>query len=106
MALNDGRLLIMAKLWLPPSINKTLAMIMLGNAINMRHLLIGGGMTVALKNVVLLGDMLSPTKIPLLEDTGAMLEQMRKFHWKQKEYSTSLNILAQALYAVFAADGI
>jgi squalene monooxygenase len=81
-------------------------MIMLGDAMNMRHPLTGGGMTVALKDVVLLGAMLSPTEVPLLDDTGAVLEQMRKFHWKRKEFSTSLNILAQALYVLFVADGI
>jgi squalene monooxygenase len=69
-------------------------MIMLGHAMNMRHPLTGGGMTVALKDVVLLGD------------TRAVLEQMRKFHWKRKEFSTSLNTLAQALYALFVADGM
>ncbi len=49
-------------------------------------------MTVALKDVALLGAMLSPTEVPLLEDTGALLNQMRKFHWKRKEFSTSLNV--------------
>ncbi len=60
-------------------------MIMLGDAMNMRHPLMGGGMTVVLKDVALLGARLIPTEVPLLEDTGAVLDQMRKFHWKRKE---------------------
>jgi len=79
---------------------------MLGDAMNMRHPLTGGGMTVALQDVVLLGALLSPTAVPRLDDTRAVLAQMRRFHWKRKEFSSSLNILAQALYVLFVADGM
>ncbi|RYP53773.1 hypothetical protein DL769_010462 [Monosporascus sp. CRB-8-3] len=71
---------------------------------NMRHPLTGGGMTVGLNDVVVLQDLLGPHKIPDLEDDGAVLRQMRKFHWKRKHLNASLNILAQALYLLFVAD--
>jgi squalene monooxygenase len=67
-ALRDGRLRSMPNTWLPPSTNKTPRVIILGHAMSMRHPLTGGGMTIALKDVVLLGD------------TRAVLEQMPKFH--------------------------
>jgi squalene monooxygenase len=70
----------MPNTWLPLSTNKTPGMIMLEDAMNMRHPLTGSGITVALKDVVLLGAMLSPAEVLLLDDTGAVLEQMRKFH--------------------------
>lgn len=105
-AMRDGRLRSMANTWLPPSTNTTPGMIMLGDAMNMRHPLTGGGMTVALQDVVLLGALLSPTAVPRLDDTRAVLAQMRRFHWKRKEFSSSLNILAQALYVLFVADGM
>jgi squalene monooxygenase len=79
---------------------------MLGDALNMRHPLTGGGMTVALKDVVLLGALLSPTAVPRLDDTRAVLAQMRRFHWKRKQFCSSLNILAQALYVLYVADGM
>ncbi|RYP68416.1 hypothetical protein DL771_006680 [Monosporascus sp. 5C6A] len=57
-------------------LSETAGAILLGNAMNMRHPLTGGGMT------------------------------MRKFHRKRKHLNASLNILAQALYLLFVADEI
>ena len=71
----------------------------------MRHPLTGGGMTVALKDVVLLRELLHPDIITL-ENVKAVFDQLQIFHWKRKNYSTSLNVLAQALYALFVANGM
>lgn len=105
-ALEKGGLRSMPNSWLPPSMNTTPGIAILGDAINMRHPLTGGGMTVALNDVVLLRQLLAPEIIPSFSDTRLVVEQMSKFHWKRKEYSTSLNILAQALYTLFIADGM
>ncbi|KAF2434487.1 SE-domain-containing protein [Tothia fuscella] len=91
--------------WLPPSTNKTPGMILLGDAMNMRHPLTGGGMTVGLNDVVLLSELLSPTNVPQLNDTKTVLKQMKTFHWRRKDITAVINILAQALYALFAANG-
>lgn len=104
-ALRDGRLRSMPNSWLPPSMNVTPGIALLGDAMNMRHPLTGGGMTVALNDVVLLSQLLAPRTITSFNDTRAVLQQMRRFHWQRKEFSTSLNILAQALYSLFVADG-
>ncbi|KAH0534046.1 hypothetical protein FGG08_007353 [Glutinoglossum americanum] len=85
---------------------RTAGMVLLGDAMNMRHPLTGSGMTVALNDVVLLGQLLHPLNVPSFNDAGAVLAQMRLFHWKRKEFNASLNILAQALYSLFVADGI
>jgi 2-polyprenyl-6-methoxyphenol hydroxylase-like FAD-dependent oxidoreductase len=63
-----------------------------------------GGMTVAFNDVVLLKDFLSPENIPSLTDTNAVLSKLNTFHWKRKNYCTSINVLAMALYRLFAAD--
>ncbi|PNS15243.1 hypothetical protein CAC42_8244 [Sphaceloma murrayae] len=103
-ALDKDRLRSMPNSWLPPSVNRTPGMIILGDAMNMRHPLTGGGMTVALNDAVLLSELLSPAVVPRLEDTTLVLRQMRRFHWQRKDLTSVINILAQALYSLFAAD--
>jgi squalene monooxygenase len=61
-------------------------------------------MTVAFKDVVLLKDFLAPENIPSLTDTDAVLSKLSIFHWKRKNYCTSINVLAMALYRLFAAN--
>lgn len=104
-ALDKRKLRSMPNSWLPPTVNRTPGIILLGDAMNMRHPLTGGGMTVALNDVLLLRDLLSPEAVPDLADTKRILRQMRSFHWKRKNLTSVINILAQALYSLFAADG-
>jgi squalene monooxygenase len=62
-------------------------------------------MTVAFNDVVVLSDLLSHDNVPDFNDVRLILDQMEIFHWKRKFYSsTTINILAQALYALFAGD--
>ena len=60
-------------------------------------------MTVAFNDVVLLSKLLAPEAIPLFQDTRLVMEQMKTFHWRRKSLSSVINILAQALYSLFAA---
>jgi squalene monooxygenase len=103
-ALETGHLRSMPNSWLPPSTQNTPGLIILGDAMNMRHPLTGGGMTVAFNDVVLLSSLLHPSVVPRLDDTAAIQAAMRQFHWKRKNLSSIINILAQALYSLFAAD--
>ena len=105
-ALDEGKLRSMPNSFLPPSTNRVPGMVMLGDAMNMRHPLTGGGMTVAFNDVVLLRDLLSPEVVPSLGDTKIVLKQMKTFHWKRKNLTSVINILAQALYSLFAANGM
>ena len=105
IALDEGKLRSMPNSFLPPSTNKTPGMVMLGDAMNMRHPLTGGGMTVAFNDVVLIRDLLSPENVPDLRDTKRVIAQMKKFHWGRKGLTSVINILAQALYELFAANG-
>ena len=104
-ALDKGKLRSMPNSFLPPSTNMTPGLVMLGDAMNMRHPLTGGGMTVALNDVVLLRELLSPSSVPDLDDTSTVLNQMSLFHWRRKNLTSVINILAQALYSLFAANG-
>ena len=103
-ALDKDRLRSMPNSWLPPTTNKAPGIVMLGDAMNMRHPLTGGGMTVALNDAVLLAELLSVKQVPTLDNTDMVLRQMRTFHWRRKGLTSVINILAQALYSLFAAD--
>lgn len=105
-ALEADRFPSMPNSFLPASTNKTPGMILLGDAMNMRHPLTGGGMTVAFNDVVLVTKLLSPENVPDLEDTDVVLRQMSRFHWERKALTSVINILAQALYSLFAANGM
>ncbi|BCR85877.1 squalene monooxygenase erg1 [Aspergillus chevalieri] len=103
-ALEHGTLRSMPNSFLPASTNKTPGLMILGDALNMRHPLTGGGMTVAFNDVLFIRDLLSPEKVPSLSDTNKVLKQLSTFHWQRKQASSVINILAQALYSLFAAN--
>jgi squalene monooxygenase len=103
-ALDEGKLRSMPNSFLPPSTQKTPGLLLLGDAANMRHPLTGGGMTVALHDVLHLSRLLHPSNVPSLEDTSKVLAAARQFHWTRKTSSSVINILAMALYSLFAAD--
>ena len=104
-ALDDGKLRSMPNSFLPPSVSRVPGLVMLGDAMNMRHPLTGGGMTVAFNDVALLKTLLSPEKVPNLGQSDLVIKQMKTFHWKRKNLTSVINILAQALYSLFAANG-
>ncbi|KAG0302573.1 Squalene epoxidase [Dissophora globulifera] len=99
VALETERLRSMPNSFLPPSTSSELGVILLGDAMNMRHPLTGGGMTVALNDVVYLRDMLAGD---VTKDQEETMVQMEIFFWKRKELSGVINVLAQALYALFS----
>lgn len=104
LALETQRLRSMPNSFLPPSTNVTEGLLMLGDAMNMRHPLTGGGMTVALNDVLLISRLLSPVNVPDFQNTQQILQVMPTFHWQRKSLSSTINVLAQALYSLFAAD--
>lgn len=102
VALQNDRLRSMPASFLPPSpVNKP-GVLLLGDAYNMRHPLTGGGMSVALNDVRIWRGLLK--NMPDLYDNRAMLQAKKKFHWERKSsHSFVVNVLAQALYELFAA---
>lgn len=100
-----GGLTSMPNSFLPPATNRTPGLLIVGDAMNMRHPLTGGGMTVAFNDALLLSELLGPAAVPSLTDTKGVLRQLKTFHWRRKQRSSVINILAMALYTLFAADG-
>ncbi|KAG5181752.1 squalene monooxygenase (N-terminal region) [Tribonema minus] len=72
--------------------------ILIGDALNMRHPLTGGGMTVALKDVALLATLLGGAD---LADRAAVARASAAFHRRRRGHAATINVLANALYAVF-----
>uniref|UniRef100_A0A3P9PQU9 Squalene monooxygenase n=1 Tax=Poecilia reticulata TaxID=8081 RepID=A0A3P9PQU9_POERE len=101
-ALQNDRLRSMPASFLPPApVNKP-GVLLLGDAYNMRHPLTGGGMSVALNDVCIWRGLLR--NIPDLYDDATLLQAKKKFHWERKSsHSFVVNVLAQALYELFAA---
>jgi squalene monooxygenase len=91
-SLKSDRLKSMPNSFLPPSTNTTEGIILLGDAMNMRHPLTGGGMTVAFNDVVLLSQLLSPSIVPSFDDTQLILSQMKTFHWHRKSLSSLISL--------------
>ncbi|KAI1828683.1 squalene epoxidase [Xylaria intraflava] len=91
--------------WLPPTKQGSHpGLVLLGDAMNMRHPLTGGGMTVALNDAIILSEVLSPEKIPDLADHAAVRRAMATLHSRRKHLTSIINVLAQALYGLFAAE--
>lgn len=103
-ALQTERLRAMPSGFLPPALNQRDGTILLGDALNVRSPLTGGGMTVALEDVLKCRELLSKEYVPSFTDSELILQAMGAFHWKRKRYSCVINVLAMSLYAVFAAQ--
>ncbi|KAI3406790.2 ERG1 [Candida oxycetoniae] len=78
--------------------------ILLGDSLNMRHPLTGGGMTVGLNDAVLLAKLLNPHNVEDFSDHQLINEKMSIFHRKRKNLDAVINTLSIALYSLFAAD--
>lgn len=104
-ALEDGKIpRSMPNSWLPPTKQPSNGVILLGDAFNMRHPLTGGGMTVAFNDALLLTQLLQPSNVPSLEDIKAVRAAVDVFYWRRKNFTSNINVLAQALYTLFAAS--
>ncbi|KAM3570632.1 hypothetical protein VYU27_007302 [Nannochloropsis oceanica] len=79
--------------------------ILLGDALNMRHPLTGGGMTVALRDVEALCYLLEEPTADLTNPV-AFRALKKRFATERKSWAATINVLANALHAVFSTpDG-
>lgn len=85
----------------PKQGTKNPGFIMLGDSLNMRHPLTGGGMTVGLNDTALLAKLLHDVD---LADDAAVAKKLAVFHRKRKNLDAVVNTLSIALYSLFAAD--
>jgi squalene monooxygenase len=101
-AVVKGNIRTMPNKSMPASPRPTPGALLMGDAFNMRHPLTGGGMTVALSDIVLLRDMLRPLKD--FHDVSALCDYLKAFYIRRKPVASTINTLAGALYKVFMAS--
>lgn len=84
--------------------NSLKGIIFLGDSLNMRHPLTGGGMTVGLSDAVVLARLLHPDQIKDFNNYALLAKKLNEFHSQRKKVDVVINTLSMALYALFAAD--
>ena len=73
--------------------------VLLGDALNMRHPLTGGGMTATFTDVLSLGTILAEAPDPA--DSKEVSQRINQFYFEKRNENSTINILADALYRVF-----
>ncbi|KAL1831854.1 hypothetical protein ACET3Z_001505 [Daucus carota] len=101
-AIDKGNLKMMPNRSMPANPHPTPGALLLGDAFNMRHPLTGGGMTVALSDIVLIRDLLRP--LHNLHDASTLCKYLESFYTLRKPVASTINTLAGALYKVFCAS--
>lgn len=100
-AVDEHNYKCMPNSYLPARQNDVIGLCVIGDALNMRHPLTGGGMTVGLNDVVL---MLQKIGHLDFNDRATVLDELLDFHYDKKNYDTVINVLSIALYSLFAAQ--
>ncbi|KAI4296496.1 hypothetical protein L6164_036449 [Bauhinia variegata] len=101
-AIDKGNIRTMPNRSMPASPHPTPGALLMGDAFNMRHPLTGGGMTVALADIVVLRNLLRPLRD--LHDASALCKYLESFYTLRKPVASTINTLAGALYKVFCAS--
>lgn len=73
---------------MPAAPHPTPGAFLMGDAVNMRHPLTGGGMTVALADIVVVRDLLKP--LNNLNDASALCKYLESFYTLRKVSSLSI----------------
>ncbi|GAA5838135.1 hypothetical protein JCM11251_004721 [Rhodosporidiobolus azoricus] len=113
----EWRLRSMPNSWLPsyPQGRDVQGVFLAGDALNMRHPLTGGGMTVAFSDAVILtsllggGEKVGSTEVDArgkvdLASWFEISERLEEWHWRRKGVASCVNVLSLALYSLFAAE--
>ncbi|KAL1364985.1 hypothetical protein AAHE18_03G256200 [Arachis hypogaea] len=101
-AVDKGNIRTMPNRSMPAWPYPTPGALLMGDAFNMRHPLTGGGMTVALSDIVVLRDLLKP--LHDLHDAASLCNYLESFYTLRKPVASTINTLAGALYKVFCAS--
>lgn len=81
-AVDKGNIRTMPNRSMPANPHPTPGALLMGDAFNMRHPLTGGGMTVALSDIVVLRDLLKPLRN--LNDAASLCEYLELFYTLRK----------------------
>ncbi|GLT44247.1 hypothetical protein SLA2020_181560 [Shorea laevis] len=99
-AIDKGNIRSMPNRSMPADPRPTPGALLMGDAFNMRHPLTGGGMTVALSDIVVLRDLLRP--LHDLNDAASLSKYLESFYTLRKPVASTINTLAGTLYKVFS----
>ncbi|KAI3758495.1 hypothetical protein L6452_06059 [Arctium lappa] len=100
--IDKGNIRTMPNRSMPAAPHPTPGALLMGDAFNMRHPLTGGGMTVALSDIVVLRNLLMP--LHDLHDSYTLCKYLESFNTLRKPVASTINTLAGALYMVFCAS--
>lgn len=78
--------------------------VLLGDALNMRHPLTGGGITAVFSDVKILGSHL--LDMPDFNDSQLIEKKVQVYYRDRQRANTNVNILANALYGVMSNDSL
>ncbi|KAG6738326.1 hypothetical protein POTOM_057938 [Populus tomentosa] len=101
-AIEKGNIRTMPNRIMAASPSPTPGAFMIGDSLNMRHAVTGGGMTVGLSDVVLLRDLLRPLND--LRDGAAICKYLESFDILRKPTAFAINTLASTLHTVFSSS--
>ncbi|KAK3021923.1 hypothetical protein RJ639_045217 [Escallonia herrerae] len=101
-AIDKGNIRTMPNRSMPAAPCPTPGALLMGDAFNMRHPLTGGGMTVALSDIVVLRNLLKP--LHDMTDADSLCRYLESFYTLRKPVASTINTLAGALYKVFCAS--
>ncbi|KAK8516599.1 hypothetical protein V6N12_049322 [Hibiscus sabdariffa] len=100
-AIEKGNIRVMPNRVMAAAPNRIPGAFLIGDALNIRHPLTGGGMTVALSDVVLVRNLLRP--LHDLSDASAVFAYLESFYTLRKPMSSTINTMANVLQVVFSA---
>jgi len=92
---------VMPNHYMPAKPKPSEGAVLIGDALNMRHPLTGGGMTVALTDVLLLGNQLIQYFNQKVKSEFLLSQAVNEFYASRHQQDATVNILANALYKVF-----
>ncbi|KAJ1377686.1 Squalene epoxidase [Sesbania bispinosa] len=101
-SVDKGNIRTMPNRSMPADPHPTPGALLMGDAFNMRHPLTGGGMTVALSDIVVLRNLLKPLRD--LNYAPTLCKYLESFYTLRKPVASTINTLAGALYKVFCAS--
>lgn len=96
-AVDEGKFKVMPAQYVPAQPKLKKGAVLLGDSLNMRHPLTGGGMTVALTDIHSLGRLLLQID---MNNEKALFDTVQEYYEKHHSNNATVNILADALYGV------
>lgn len=103
-AVNEGKFKVMPNHLLAASPNLKNGAVLIGDSLNMRHPLTGGGMTVAFTDINNLGNRL--IQINDFSNRNLVNEAISEFYQTRHQQNATINILADALYGVMSNEDL